>query len=507
MEDLAEKIVKRDDIRAETPEPLNEKLAYRLGVSLARYLKNKEEKIDEVFVGYDMRLTSPSLAEALIGGIYSQGLAVGRLGECSTEMVSYMAGEKETLAVMVTASHNPKEYNGFKIFQKGAKPIGKEALKEIVKEAEGLPNPETIINSRESRYAMDIDGYVKKVLSTSGIPKEGYGKEIPVVIEAGNGMGGRVFQYVSSELRWLRPIYYHDTPDGSIPSGIMPNPLDPAYLQRLIKETANHKDSLLGICFDGDADRASFVYRTEKGSVQPLNPSQVGALIAERILRQKVGKSKILYNLVCSDLVPELVTKLGGVPVMAPVGYGKIRERMLLPENSDCLFALEHSGHYCYRDFYAADSAMITSLIVLDTVACLASQKKNLSSIVSSWRARFFQSNEINFDFSDPDEKQEHIERISRKMEEEGLYLIKEYSPGDPIDIKRIIKYRGLLFEESPCPGYWWFCLRPSENEPTKLRLMVEIILNEEIPESERLAKGPKVLAKKIDQIVSFLRF
>lgn len=495
MSDLVEKIVKRDDIRAKTPEPLSEKVALAIGISLARYLKGWSK----IAIGYDMRLSSLSLTNALTKGLFSQDFQVFSLGQCNTEMISYVSGKEQVPAVMVTASHNPKEYNGFKILRTGAVLIGREALEKIVREAEKLLRVQDLSGVDKSTPLNIDDSYVEKVLLVSNIFQEGYGKKIPVVIDAGNGMGGRVFQKITPRLPWLEPIYYYDTPDGDIPSGIMPNTLEPRYLERLAKEVAENKEAFLGICFDGDADRVAFVYRATGGEVRTLTPSQVGGLIIKQILEKKGWARKILYSLPCSALISELIEEFGGIPVMTPVGYGKIRERLALPKNSDCPFAMEHSGHYFYRDFYRADSGMITALILLDMVGRLAVQGENLSSIIFPWQTRYFQSNEINFDFNDPNLMKERIDYFRKKMK---IQPIKEYSPGDPIDTTRILK------EEHPLEGYsdcrWWFCLRPSSSEP-KLRLIAEIILNEEMPWVQRVKLGPKILTQKMDQLINLI--
>lgn len=492
MAGLVEKIVKRD-IRARTPDPLNEELAYAIGIFLAHYLKGQSEKM---IIGHDMRLSSPSLAKALAAGIFREGLQVESLGQCSTEMISFVSGDRKVPAVMVTASHNPPEYNGFKILQAGAAPIETSTLKEIVREAEQFPK-EMVTSFREVPLLNLDEGYVEKVLSTSGISREGYGQEISVVIEAGNGMGAKVFQKIVPHLAWLKPIYYHGVPDGNFPSGILPNTLDPCYIKRLFWEVTDNRADL-GICFDGDADRVAFVYRTIKGEIRILTPSQTGALIIKQILGGKGKKSKIFYNLVTSALIPELVESLGGKARMTPVGQVGIRTRALRSENIDYFFATEHSGHYYYRDFYWADSGMISTLIVMDMFARLAVQGKDFSSTIHPWETRFFQSEEMSFGFPEIELMQKWIDYIRKEMKVEPLH---EYGPGDPIDTKKILKAHCFLDGYS---GWWWFCLRPSGTE-SQLRLITEVILNESMPESQRVELGPEILAEKVNQLTNFI--
>ncbi len=512
--DSIDRVIKRDDIRGKYPNDLNEDLAYLIGQVIVKYIltnqnSGKNEKL-KLIVGRDVRLSSVSLNRALTLGLVKAGAEVYDLGQCGTELLTFAVGNDASMngGVMITASHNPKDENGFKIVKQGAEPISANELKKISIEIKKVfqegysPFP---------RYTLTQE-YVERVLKVSDIRRESP-KRLRVIVEAGNGIGGVMFQEVAHYLSFLDIIYSNLTPDGSFPVQL-PNPLKASYMKllqtRVIEEKAD-----IGIAFDGDADRIGVV--DPESAV--VSSSEIIGIITERLLQPEKDNRKIMYNLVCSRSVPDIIKSLNGIPVMTPVGYGQIRERMRKSEHKDCVFAGEHSGHYFFSEFFRADSGMIAALMMIEAALVAKNADSNLHEKLSHRRARYFLSNEVNFNFNPQSKCPEGQVRATMQAAVREVYdnyghltaiqsiypnvrtatRVTGYSSGDLIRPSNKVDILKMEFTEDF--GDWWFCVRPSGNEPL-LRLIVEIILNEDFVGE---IDGHKILEERLNNLTKLI--
>ncbi len=384
----------------------------------------------EIAVGRDCRASSPALAGALIEGITDQGTAVLEIGEVATDCVYYVSGSRSIPGVMVTASHNPAEYNGIKLCREGAAPVGEDTgLAEIERMvADGIPSGSgggtiTPLDARE--------GYVNHLLS---IVEPAKMAELLVAVDGGNGMAGVVVEAVFDRIPpGLIGLYLE--PDGTFPN----HPADPLQPENLVDLIALVRDRSpnLGVAFDGDADRAFFI--DDLGN--PLSGSTTTSLIARWFLARRPGAT-IVHNLITSRAVPETVRKLGGTPVRTRVGHSFIKQVMA---ETGAVFGGEHSGHYYFADFFRADSGMLAMLVLLQVIS---EDGRPLSKIRHEVEP-YFASGEINLRVADQGAA---MDRITDKFVDADV---------DRLD--------GLTVS-------WpdrWFNLRPSNTEPL-LRLNVE---------------------------------
>jgi phosphomannomutase len=418
-------IFKAYDVRGLVPQQLDEDTAERIGAAFALFAG-----ADRVAVGRDCRDTSPGLARRLIEGITSQGVAVDDLGMITTDMVYYAAGSLAEPGAMITASHNPKGYNGIKLCLAGAAPVGIESgLADIKIIAQEPIVPAAIAGA--SRPLDVLSGYVDHVTSivdTSAI------HPLRVAVDGGNGMAGvavpAVFDRIPAEL-----IGLYLEPDGSFPNH-HPDPLRPENLVDLLALMAEEAPHL-GVAFDGDADRAFFI----DDARVPLPGSTVTALVARWFLMREPGAT-IVHNLITSKAVPETVLAAGGTPVRTRVGHSYIKEVM---KDTGAVFGGEHSGHYYFRDNYRADSGILTMLVLLQV---LSEDGRPLSELRKDHEP-YTQSGEINFEV---DDKEAAMDRVAAAFPEATL---------DRLD--------GLTVDL----GRRWLNVRPSNTEPV-LRLNVE---------------------------------
>lgn len=424
--DAIEELFKAYDIRGDvaagdfTPDH-----ARRIGAAFARFAGG-----DTVAVGRDCRASSPSLAGALTEGITSTGANVLDLGEVATEVVYFVSGAQSVPGAMVTASHNPPQWNGIKLCLPGAAPVGAESGLEEIRRMAGADVPSSSPRGRAS--VCDVtDGYVEHVL---GIVKPEQISPLRIVVDGGNGMAATVVRPVFSRLPVsLTGLYL--TPDGTFPNH-PPDPIDPANLADLVSEVLS-SGADLGVAFDGDADRAFFV--DDRGA--PMSGSAVTTLIARWILADAPG-ARVVHNLICSRSVPEAILAGGGVPIRSRVGHSFMKQKMA---ETGAAFGGEHSGHYYFAAHYRADSGMLATLALL---SILSEQNRPLSSLhreVEPYHA----SGEINLAVSD------RAEALAEAVEAFSAF------DHDRLD--------GLTVS-------WpdrWFNLRPSNTEPF-LRLNVE---------------------------------
>ncbi len=436
------------DIRGIYGENLTDDVAYRIGRAAAQYLQ-----VPEIAVGRDMRLSSPQLAAALIRGITDQGVNAIDLGMTTTDGLYFAVGKFNFPAgVMITASHNPAQYNGMKFCRAQAFPISLESgLSDIRDLAVSGKFAEPA--SKGQVIKRDItDDYVKHALSFIDVSRI---RPLKVVIDAGNGMAGlimpKVFQHLPCE---LVPLYFEL--DGNFPHHPA-SPIEPENMvdvQKKVREVGAD----LGAAFDGDADRMFPV--DEHGDL--VDGSKVIAAVSNSLL-QKFPGSTILYNLIVSKSVPELINKLGGKAIRTRVGHSYIKAEM---RQNNAIFGGEHSGHFYFRDNWFADSGLIALLILLELVSV---ENKPLSEILKPLD-HGFRSGEINSTIADAQGKMHALEERFGK------------------NAKTVDHLDGVTLDF----GDWWFNVRPSNTEPL-LRLNLE-------------ANSHELMEQKRDEVLAFIR-
>ena len=427
-------VVKAYDVRGRSPEQLDTTLARALGAAFV-----DETGATKAVVGRDMRTSSPEIAGAIAEGIRSRGADVVDIGLASTDMLYCASGVLDLPGVMVTASHNPPGDNGLKMCRAGARPIGIDtglrAMAEAASELLDEPASGELTGSVEA--ADFLSTYVDTLLRIAPV----HGRPLKVAIDAGNGMAGHTVPPVFDALRAagndieVIPLYLEL--DGTFPNHEA-NPLDHSTLVDL-QAAVRDNGADLGLAFDGDADRCFVI--DENGDV--VAPSAITGLIATRALAVEEGAT-ILYNVITSKAVPEIVAERGGTAVRTPVGHSLIKAEM---GRTGAVFGGEHSGHFYFRDFYLADSGMLAALHVL---GALGEQDGPLSELMAEF-ARYEASGEIN---SRVEDAQAVIETLASTYADRAQ---------DRMD--------GLTVD-----GWqdgWWFNVRPSNTEPL-LRLNVE---------------------------------
>ncbi len=418
-------IFKAYDVRGLYPVQIDETTARRIGYAFADFAG-----ADRIAVGRDCRLSSPSIAGALIHGINDAGVDVADLGEVTTDGLYFAAGSMNLPGVVVTASHNPPEYNGLKFCLAGAAPVGEETGLRAIKESAASPQP--VSPERGSTEPVDIlGGYVDHLYSI--VDADAFAR-LRIAADGGNGMAGvalpSVFERIPSEL-----IGLYLEPDGTFPN----HPADPLRPENLVDLLAlmNAERPDFGVAFDGDADRAFFI---DDAGV-PLPGSTTTALIADWFLRREPGAA-IVHNLICSKAVPERVAEAGGTAVRTRVGHSFIKQVM---KETGAVFGGEHSGHYYFRDNYRADSGILALLVLMQV---LSEDGRPLSELRAEYEP-YAGSGEINYDVAD---QTAATEAVAAAFGQAAL----DHLDGLTVDL-----------------GDRWFNLRPSNTEP-KLRLNAE---------------------------------
>jgi phosphomannomutase len=424
-----QKIFKAYDIRGIVPDELDERVAESVGAAFAQVTGARS-----VVTMHDMRTSSAPLAEAFGRGAAAQGADVIEGGLGSTDMLYYASGALGIPGAMVTASHNPAKYNGIKLCRAGARPVGEDTglieLRDMA--ARGVPRPAGPAGTITQRDL--LSGYadhLKTLVDLSAI------RPLTVAVDAGNGMAGYTVPQVFEGLPiTLVPLYFEL--DGTFPNH-EPNPIEPHNLRDL-QRAVLESGADIGLAFDGDADRCFVV--DERGQIVP--PSVLTALIAVRELAREPGAT-VIYNLISSQAVPEIIAEHGGVAVRTRVGHSFIKARMA---ETGAVFGGEHSGHFYFRDFWSADSGMLAALHVL---AALGEQDAVLSGLLSGY-ARYAASGEINSEVADQ-------AAVTARVRAE--FTSQPGTSADELD--------GLTITGDG----WWFNLRPSNTEPL-LRLNLE---------------------------------
>lgn len=417
-------IFKAYDIRGLVPEQLDDETSARIGAAFVAHTG-----VQRLAVGHDARLSSPVLAESFMDGAQSAGADVDFLGMVTTDMAYFAAGQLDEPAAMITASHNPKGWNGIKLCLAGAAPVGVDTGLGDVKRlaAQGVaPAP-----VRGRRHEVELrERYVDHLLAVVGSDAIG---DLEVAVDGGNGVAGVVVPGIFDRIEAsLLGLFLE--PDGTFPNH-HPDPLRPENLRDLEK-LIERKSPDLGVAFDGDADRAFFV----DDAMRPLPGSTVTALVGSWFLQREPGAT-IVHNLICSRAVPEAIRKAGGEPVRTRVGHSYIKAVMA---DTGAVFGGEHSGHYYFRDHFRADSGILAMLVLLRV---LSEAGRPLSELRTEFEP-YAQSGEINVEVYDP---QRAIDWVSA-----GFGGDHDRLDGLTVDL-----------------GDRWFNLRPSNTEPV-IRLNVE---------------------------------
>lgn len=452
---MIEKVFKAYDVRATAPDPLNEDVAWRIGNATAQFLRATLSGYDRsdpdkntLIVGRDMRRSSPSLCAAFIEGALASGASVIDIGMVDTPQVSFAVNHLPSCGgVQTTASHNPANYNGFKICGQRAKPIGAETgLKEIERIAVAIARHKSFDRDqiRQIDLAQPYREHLRKFLKRP--------RRLKVVVDASNGMAGRWFPVVLGDIPELDviPLNFETNGDFVHP----PNPLVAANLEQLRAAVRTHGADF-GACFDGDADRCIFV--DEKAEI--IRCDILTALLAGEYLRDHPG-STIVYDLRSSRMVKTQIERHGGTPRRERVGHVFMKRTMA---ENDAVFGGELSGHFYFRDFFYCDSGLLAFIAVLNA---MTADPRPLSERIAPLNV-LASSGEINFE--NPDKQATLNELAARYADAQIDHL-------DGVTVQ---------YED------WWFNVRPSNTEPL-LRLNLE-------------ANDPQLLQEKLNELTPML--
>jgi phosphomannomutase len=425
-------IFKAYDVRGVYPDELDESVALRVGNAFVGFTGAAR-----VLVGRDARPSSEPLVASFSEGATRAGADVVDLGLASTDLVYFASGTLDAPAAMFTASHNPAQYNGIKLCRAGAAPVGVETglarIKAVV--ADGA-----LERSDEPGRVEQLDLLPEFVAHVHSFVDLEALRPLRVVSDTANGMGGLVVPAVFAGLPFDLTVLFGEL-DGTFPN----HPADPIQAENLkdLQRAVLDRQADVGLAFDGDADRVFLV----DDLAQPVSGSLTTSIVASSILRRlgddaPAGDRTIVHNLICSKAVPEIVRELGGIPVRTRVGHSFIKQVMA---DTGAAFGGEHSGHYYFRENFRADSGLIASLVVLET---LSRAGEPLSELRTPFE-RYAASGEINRRLDDPAGVLEHVAETYADAEQDRL-------DGLTVDV-----------------GDWWFNLRPSNTEPL-LRLNLE---------------------------------
>ncbi|MGV0353723.1 phosphomannomutase/phosphoglucomutase [Corynebacterium confusum] len=435
-----DQVIKAYDVRGVVGEDIDVDFVREVGAAFAALMRSEGEHV--VAIGHDMRPSSPELAAAFGEGVNAQGLNVVMLGLTSTDELYFASGDLDCAGAMFTASHNPAKYNGIKLCRAGAKPVGEATGLADIKDmlADGVPDFDGEPGAATAREVLeDYAAYLNKLVDLSAT------RPLVVAVDAANGMGGHTVPAVLEGLNLdIRPLYFEL--DGTFPNHEA-NPLDPKNLVDL-QAFVKGQGADIGLAFDGDADRCFVV--DELG--QPVSPSAICALVAERYLDKFPGAT-IIHNLITSRAVPELVEATGGTPVRTRVGHSFIKAQMA---EHDAVFGGEHSAHYYFQEFWNADSGMLAAMHVL---AALGASDKPLSELMADY-LKYEASGEINSTVDDQDAATQAV------------------LDGMADKIAGVDRLDGVTVDLKGTPA--WFNVRASNTEPL-LRLNVEARSKDEV--------------------------
>jgi len=442
-------IFKPYDIRGVYPKQINEKIAFEIGRAFVQFLKRKKRKKTKIIVGRDNRISSSSLARGLKQGIKTQNAQIVDIGLSTTPMLYFGINLLNADGgVMVSASHNPAEYNGFKLTREKAIPISENTGIQEIKKIIIQKSFKRSSSKGEEKKKRIMREYIRFNLSFLDQLKL---SPLKIVIDTANAVSGILIKPLERRIKKIKIYHLFWKLDGRFPYH-QPDPLKKENLKSLQKEVLKRKADL-GVAFDGDGDRIIFV--DEKGKV--ISGDLITALLA-RIILKKNPNEKILYDIRSSDVVKETIKENRGIPVESRIGHSFIKEKM---RKENIAFGGELSGHYYLRENNFCEAPFFVLFKIMEEISV---QNKPLSKIISPFK-RYVSSGEINFKIKD---KQKAMERLENYFKNKALQV----SHLDGVKLK---------FKDH------WILLRPSNTEPL-LRLVIE-------------AKNQKILNKKIKEV------
>ena len=449
MPQIDPSIFKAYDIRGVYPDQIDEQAAYAIGRAVATFLK-----VDTVIVGRDMRLSGPAMFKAVTRGLMDHGINVINIGMVSTDQYYHACATLKEAGIMVTASHNPAEYNGFKVVKEMPYLLSGDAgiqdLRKIIENNKfaGLATRSGTMTEQDTGQAF-VDHALSLIDVASLAP-------IKVIADTANGMVGPILKRIYDQLPSVTLDGMYLDPDGSIPNHGL-DPLQPENRAELQSRVAD-EGADVGFAFDGDGDR--FFTIDDRGEF--VSGDFMTALLGQYMLEKYPG-AKILYDVRASWAVPDLVTEAGGIALPERVGHSFIKARMA---REDAVFAGEVSGHYYFKDFFFADTGIVPSLLMLEM---LSKKKVKLSQLLGPLEEKYFISGEINT-------------RISSDVKVKMQQLAEKYNDGTIEWLDGV----SVTFPD------WHFNVRPSNTEPL-LRLNLE-------------AKSKEVMDQKKIELLELIR-
>ncbi len=461
-------IIKSYDIRGVWGESLTLEAVRAIGAAFADVVVLPDGK-PTVVIGHDMRESGPAIVGGFSAGLADRGVSSIVIGLCSTDGLYHASGALELPGAMVTASHNPAKYNGIKLCRSLARAVGEDTGLAEVRTlasrylAEGIPIADARGAVTEREMLGEYAAFLRSLVDLSGI------RPLTVVVDAANGMGGYTVPAVISTGAGLPalpltivPLYFEL--DGNFPNHEA-NPLQPENLRDLQTAVLAHGADI-GLAFDGDADRCFFV--DERGEI--VTPSAITALVGVRETERELAagrKSTVIYNLISSRAVPEMLIAAGATAVRSRVGHSLIKAEMA---KLNAVFGGEHSGHYYFRDFFFADSGMVAALHVL---TALGNQEGPLSTLLAPFNP-YIASGEIN----------STVTSIPEAIARVRAAFVTGDVEADDLD--------GLTVSHWATEPKWWFNVRPSNTEPL-IRLNAEAV-------------DPDVLSWLRDRVLAVIR-
>ncbi len=438
---MEQSIFKSYDIRGVYPSELNEAAAFEVGRAFVRHTKSKS-----VVIGQDARISSPALFMAFAAGVQTEGGQIHDIGQVPTEYVYFVLGSYNfDSGIMITASHNPKEYNGFKMMKRAGSDIQIVRGQDFLFMIGNSPITKIIENKNQIIKEDFWKDYLKHILSLVDLSEI---VPLKVVVDASNGVAGHVVLKIQDKLpAEIIPLNFE--PDGNFPNHA-PNPLLEGSADQ-IKELIKKEKADFGLMFDADADRIFLV--DENGRLVPAD--LVLLLLAKYFLQKNPGMA-VAYNLICSKSLPIFIKKYGGVPIKTQVGFVNVRDGLL---KNNGIMGGELSGHYCFKDNFYMDSGMIALLTLL---VIFSKDRRKVSEIVQE--LSIYAKTDYNFELEN---KAEVIDKVKEKYSDGK----QDYLDGVTVEYKD-----------------WWFNIRPSNTEPL-LRLTIEADSQEILDEKLKEAK------------------
>lgn len=448
---IDESIFKAYDIRGVYPDQLNQQVAVGVAKGFVSVLKPKQ-----IILGRDARVSGPSLHQAITDTLHQSGVDIIDIGTVSSDMYYYACATKKLPGIMITASHNPKEYNGFKMvreipyFLTGDDEIAR--IKDMVL-SDTFDLPDSFGSGKTTNWSV-MDEFVSKITSLVDLQKF---SQFTVVADTANGMVGPILQALRPKLGKVNLIPMYFEPDGNFPNH-GGDPLDDSNRED-IEAKIKQAGADLGVMFDPDGDR--FFVLDSKSRF--ISGDFMTAILAKHFLSKNPG-GKIVYDIRASKIVPESINQMGGTPLFNRVGHSYIKKRMI---DEGAVFGGEVTGHYYFADFFHCDSGILTFLVLLDY---LSQTNTNLTKLNDKLLGKYFISGEIN---SEVKNTPDTLEKIKAK-----------YAPL----ANQVLEIDGLSFEFDD----WRFNLRGSNTQPL-IRLNLE-------------ADTPQLVAKKRDEVLAFIR-